>query len=255
MSLARSALGVTTWTLPVRGVEALEWVSAQELGLVHLDRRDVEMYDSPSVLRDAANALDIRLGAVAMYELERVGINDTARARRVIDKDLELAAALGVEYVYIPSFNASEISDHDDLVRTAALLRYALDASGSSTVATENGLGVAEVQELFALVDNERLRLLFDTQNPVLFGIDPSVLARATIPMIGRYVHVKDGVMGEGDAAIGTGLAKVPATIGALCQAGFDGEFVFEGAYRTYGPGRLAADIGGLELALSTCRE
>jgi sugar phosphate isomerase/epimerase len=236
-------------------VGALEWASARELGLVHFDRRDVEMYDSPVVLRDAANALGIKLGALAMYELERLGIEDVTRAHRIIDEDIDLAVALGVTYIYLPSFNAAEIRDRNGLIRTAELLSYALDSTDALTVASENSLSGSQNIELFRLVNNRRLRLLYDTQNPILFGLHPGVLASQTAHLIGRYVHVKDGIAGEGDAVVGCGMADVRATLAILCRAGFTGEFVFEGAYRTYGSSRLIADVNGLDLALSACRQ
>jgi sugar phosphate isomerase/epimerase len=236
-------------------VGALEWARAQDLGLVHFDRRDVEMCGSRAAFGDAADALGIRLGALAMYELERLGIGDVARAHRVIDENIELALALGVTYVYLPSFNASEIRDRDGLARTAELLSYALDASEALTVASENTLSGPQNIELFAMVDNPRLRLLYDTQNPVLCGLDPGELAAQTAHLIGRYVHVKDGVAGEGDAVVGCGTADVPATLAVLCQGGFRGEFVFEGAYGADGPSRLRSDVDGLELALSAFRQ
>ena len=75
------------------------------------------------------------------------------------------------------------------------------------SVASENTLSGAENIELFGIVDDRRACLLFDTQNPVLFGLDPVLLASQVAHLVGAYVHVKDGVSGEGDANIGSGAA------------------------------------------------
>ena len=95
------SLGVTTWTLPVRGVEALRWAGDHGLRLVHLDRYDAEMCSRSGLLCEVARGLGVKLAALGMRELERCGTEDSSRARQVIDADIDLACELGVEYVWL----------------------------------------------------------------------------------------------------------------------------------------------------------
>lgn len=114
------------------------------------------------------------------------------------------------------------------------------------SVASENTLSGAENIELFGIVDDRRACLLFDTQNPVLFGLDPVLLASQVAHLVGAYVHVKDGVSGEGDANIGSGAANVFATLCMLVDRGFNGELVLENNYKEAATQRLDADVAVL---------
>ncbi len=114
------------------------------------------------------------------------------------------------------------------------------------SVASENTLSGAENIELFGIVDDRRACLLFDTQNPVLFGLDPVLLASQVAHLVGAYVHVKDGVSGEGDANIGSGAANVFATLRMLVDRGFNGELVLENNYKEAATQRLDADVAVL---------
>jgi sugar phosphate isomerase/epimerase len=239
---ADGEVGVTTWTSPVRGERAVRWAAQQGLRAVHLDEHDLT--GGVEALVTAARSCDVRLAGFAVSGLEAVGLSDLARARRTIDVALEQADALSISFVYLPSFGRAVIRTAADLRGTAALLRHALAGSPPTTiVASESSLGADGTLRLFHAVDDERLRLLLDTQNPALHGHSAARLVRALPDRLAPFVHVKDGVASKGDAVVGTGSADVGDTIAALVQAGYTGSFVLEGDYRAAAPERVRADV------------
>lgn len=248
----RSVAGVASWFLPCRGKEALRWASTNGFSLVHLDRVDVAG-SAPGAFTDMAEQWDIELGALSVVDLEHVGLRfDTGV--RVIDEGLALAAALGIDYVYLPAFGRAELVDDDDLCAMADLLRYAIGQAArlGLCVGTENALPAQKLSALFTLVDDERLELLFDTQNPVMKGLDPCRIAASAAARIRRFVHVKDGDGGLGNRRIGAGTANVAATLATLQRSGFTGRYVLENDYRHVGPAAARTDLQELARLLQT---
>jgi sugar phosphate isomerase/epimerase len=243
--MGASGYGVTTWTLPVRGTAALRWCAEQGLVSVHFGAEDIEDLDA---FRETAEALGIELAGFAVRELEWLGLDDLPAARLSVDAAADVIAALGTAYLYLPSFNASEIRSSEDLARTAHLLEYALERTEAqdAVVATENTLDASGLRMLFDLADDPRLRLLFDTQNPALSGMSPPALVAEVVDLLGPYVHVKDGHTGEGDAVVGAGDADVEATLDVLRAVGYDGSFILEGSYSDGDAGRVRADVDAL---------
>jgi sugar phosphate isomerase/epimerase len=246
--MSAGGYGVTTWTLPVRGTAALRWCAEHDLVRVHFGSEDLEDSDDLETFRTTAAELGIELAGFAVRELERLGLGDLDAARLAVDAAVDVIDALGTTFLYLPSFNASEIRSAEDLARTAHLLEHALERTEArdALVATENTLDASEVRTLFELVDHRRLCLLFDTQNPALAGMSPPVLVAEVIDMLGPYVHVKDGRLREGDAVVGAGDADVEATLDVLRIAGYEGSFVLEGSYSSRDADGVRADVDAL---------
>lgn len=241
--------GVTTWTLPARGVKALEWASTHGFTFVHLDPDDVQGRRGAVRFRTRADDLSLSLAGLAIKDLERTGLEDPQVGRSAIDRALEVASLLGIGYVYLPSFGAAQIVTLNDLEHTAELMSYALDETVGSAlaVATENTLPGNIVRQLLGIVDNNRASLLFDTQNPVIAGLDCVALAEEVGHLVGKFVHVKDGRQALGDTPIGFGRCPLDKTLTALAKDGNHHQYVIESDYRRAGPCRPTQDQRSLE--------
>jgi sugar phosphate isomerase/epimerase len=226
--------GVTTWMLPVRGVKALDWAAGRGFSFVHLDPDDVVGSGDAARVRAHAVERGIGLGAVAVKDLERVGLASPDLGRNAVDRTVDLAEELGVGYIYLPSFGAAAIGDAGALVRTADLFAYALQRTAGTgiVVASENALSADRVRRLFSLVGDPRARLLFDTQNPVAAGLDCVALAEQVADLVGDFVHVKDGRLALGDTVIGHGACPVQQTLRALGGSPGHRRYVIESDYR-----------------------
>jgi len=118
-------------------------------------------------------------------------------------------------------------------------------------VATENGLGADGNRHLVGLVDDPLLRILFDTQNPTLWGHDAAYMVRDLRDVLATHVHVKDGSNGiMGNAPIGTGGADVERTLRRLADASFVTGWILENEYHDVQAG-LRRDMEILRRLLS----
>jgi sugar phosphate isomerase/epimerase len=247
--------GVTAWTVPGRGVRALEYAHSLGFGYVHIDRDDLPSYRQQDVLklRRASTALRIRLAGFAINRLESVGLADAAKSKRVVEEGVRLASLLGINYVYLPFFGAAQIKSKSDFSHAVELTKYALERSerSSTTVAVEHTLDLFKTRQLFESVGSPRARLLFDTQNPTVHGINAVELVEGVADYIGEFVHVKDGVFNLGDATVGEGRSDVRATLEILISRGFVGGFVLEGNYLR-SPERALEDQRALKEIISS---
>ncbi|MEU1229666.1 TIM barrel protein [Streptomyces sp. NPDC005828] len=254
-------VGVAGWRLPVDhfGAAALArraGADGLQLDLGGPDRGP--WLDAPGTidrLRDDGAAHGVELLGVAGNTLNDIGLTapagsrDALRARRVLVRVLDTARALGAPLAFVPSFRRSAIDGPDDLRRTAAVLAWAAreaDARGL-LLASENALQPATARALVEQVAAPCFRLVLDTYNPRVYGVDVLALIEATHPWIAPQVHLKDGtdgivgheLLGDGDGRVWEALAALLAHTGAP-----PGALVLENDYRHGDLGRLALDIG-----------
>jgi sugar phosphate isomerase/epimerase len=234
--------GATMWTLPERGGTGLRWAALAGYSLVHFDSDDLA--EGVRHFGSSARAAGVSLGGISVVELERVGLGDLDAAFACVDRTLEIARRLAVPFVYLPAFGNAEILDDVDLLGMCQVLQHALAATAGSdvTIGTENVLPPDRLKQLFERVGDPRLRLLLDTQNPSLHGIDPRSLVVHESPRLGPFVHAKDGIRGLGDCCLGQGVARVAETMGALLSLGYSGTFVVETNYSDGDLDRVVAD-------------
>ncbi|GAA4913944.1 sugar phosphate isomerase/epimerase family protein [Streptomyces coeruleoprunus] len=183
---------------------------------------------SVDALRDASAATGVALLGVTANTLNDIGLTApegtaaAAEVRRVLARLLDVAHALGVPLVFVPSFRRSAIDGPEGLRRTARVLAWAAaeaEARGL-LVASENVLAPDGAVELADRVGSPAFRLLLDTYNPKAAGLAvPGLVEEATRRGVrfADQVHVKDGVagtdrtplLGDGDGEVGAALAAV----------------------------------------------
>lgn len=237
-------IGVAQWRLDCSGAAALYRAAQLGFTAIHVDAGDGNdspfLYDT-AILRSYQNACketSISITGIAVNVLNRYGLYNTENAHRswqAIQSAIDAAAALEVHLVFLPSFHKSEIHNRDELLRTAEVLRRAcLYGAGQQVfIATENSLGTKESFELIQQVEQPNFRLLFDTQNPVLWGHKPEELIEELHTFFCNQIHVKDGQGGMmGNTLLTKGLANIPATLQALQEAHFSGDIILENDYR-----------------------
>jgi len=147
---------------------------------------------------------------------------------------IDLADRIRVPLVYIPSFDVNEIRNVSDLVETARILKACCDYVGgrSIEVASENTLGVEDNLRLLNAVDHEKMRIMIDTYNPIIWGHRTVNLITELWPYLCDQVHVKDGKNNTmGNARLGEGDAEFAEVITALKGHGFDGTLIIENEY------------------------
>lgn len=255
-------IGVTQWSLDGLGVETLH--AAAELGLtaIHIDAGELGgdlLLDKPSLqaaYSNAARETGVSITGIAPGYLNSYGltnINDPSnvkRCRQLIHIAIDAAAEMNVPLVFIPSFGASEIRTQEDLLCTARVLEeacvYAADRGLS--LSTENTLDANGNLRLLDAVGIPNLRVLLDTQNIVVRGIDGTAFAIELWQRLSDQVHIKDGTGGKlGNALLGAGDGKFMEMAGTLRSLGFDGTLILENDYQGENRARAARDIATVQ--------
>ncbi len=203
----------------------------------------------------------IAITGIAINMLNQYGLHSphhTVNARKswkAIKGGIDAAAALNVELVFLPSFHKSEIGTHAELLRTAEVLKCACiyGAGRQVLIATENSLGTKENLQLIQLVGQPNFRLIFDTQNPILWGHNPRELVKELYSFFCNQIHIKDGCEGVmGNTLLAEGQANVATTLQALQDVRFLGDMILENDYRYDTEARVKHDLRVLKSLLQT---
>jgi hypothetical protein len=220
----------------------IQWAAEAGYPLVHFDADDVA--EGVRFFGSSALAAGVRLGGISAVELERVGFEDLNAALACVDRTLMIARQLAVPFVYFPAFGKADLVEEADSAAMCEILRHALAATVGTeiVIGTENVLPPDRLRQLFKRVGDPRLRLLFDTQNPCLRGIDPTALATQTSEFLGPFVHVKDGIEALGDCRLGEGIAHVDETLRTLLALRYGATLVVESDYKDGDLRAAAAD-------------
>jgi sugar phosphate isomerase/epimerase len=255
-----SRIGLAQWCLGCTGPEAIDRTAELGIDLIHLDF-GVPGEDNclgpkkwRKLFRLACENQQVEVGALAVNVVERIGLLDSrtfksAKCQEIAQRAVDTAAAWHVPLIYIPSFHESEMRNEQDINHTADFLRkLCVYAEGCAVeVATENTLGVNGNLQLVRQTDHPKLRILFDSYNPFLWGHRPSELVEALRQHFCTQIHMKDGRnRGMGNASLGEGEGRFHETAKSLVASGFNGKIILENDYKTNGKQLINKDVGVL---------
>ncbi|MFD5465940.1 sugar phosphate isomerase/epimerase family protein [Kitasatospora sp. NPDC127059] len=256
---AAPLFGPAGWRLPAGHVDAVELAHRAGADGLQLDLGGPgrgPWLDAPGTLErilDACARHGVRPLAVAGNTLNDIGLHaptgsqDALRARHVLIRVLDAAQALGAPLAFVPSFRRSAITDRPELARTATVLAWAAAEARARglLLANENDLDPLRARDLVERVAADGFRLLLDTYNPRVAGVDAVALVEAVHPWLAPQVHLKDGTGGSvTQGLLGDGDGPVREALAALAAHGFTPEaLVLENDYRDGDPARLARDL------------
>ncbi|WP_225753301.1 sugar phosphate isomerase/epimerase [Actinotalea sp. Marseille-Q4924] len=215
-----------------------------ELGLTHLELRsawgvNVLDLDDAQVDRAAAVLQDHGLAVSSIGSpIGKIQVDDPFDPHLVrMDRALDVAERLGAPYIRIFSFflrpEHSPDAVRDEVVRRMAALA---DRARERDVVLlhENEKAIfgdvpERVLDLVTAVDSPALRLAWDPANFVQVGVDPFPEAYAMLRPYVDYIQIKDALHGSGKVVVaGEGDGRIPATVRALREDGYDGFFSME---------------------------
>jgi len=214
-------------------------------GIDRLDLRNVwgeNLLDLPEErLADLERELDERGFTVTSIgsPIGKIGIEEPFDPHMErLDRALELAERFDTEYVRVFSYYIPEDDDPVDhreevLRRTRAAVERA--ESTDSVLLLENEKDIygdtpGRVRDLLTSVDSPHLRAVFDPANYLEIGVHPYPDALLQVVEYVEAVHVKDAEFGErgGIEPAGEGDGRIPETLTALHDRGFDGALSLE---------------------------
>ncbi|MGV9269572.1 sugar phosphate isomerase/epimerase family protein [Kitasatospora sp. NPDC003701] len=261
-------VGLAGWRLPGDHFGAVELTRRTGVEGLQLDLGGPgrgPRLDAPGTvdrLREDGARHRVRLLAVAGNTLNDIGLHapegsrDALRVRRVLIRVLDTALALGAPLAFVPSFRRSAIGDPQQLRRTAAVLAWAAGEAQARglLLASENDLDPRRARTLAEEVAAPAFRLLLDTYNPRVAGVDVLALIDATHPWIAPQIHLKDGTNGVvARDLLGDGDGPVRAAVHALAaRAGPPEALVLENDYRDGDLRRLALDVARVRALASS---
>ncbi|WP_158843836.1 sugar phosphate isomerase/epimerase family protein [Saccharothrix deserti] len=255
----RARIGLVDWRLPVSGPRAV--VLAAELGAdgiqldlggpgraPWLDERE-RLRELRAVLADTG-VVPLAVSANTLNDIGLTAADGTAaaeRVRQVVDRALDVAVEIGAGLVFLPSFRRSAIDGPSALARTAEVLRWACAEARRRNLllANENVLAPPDLRELIEQVGSPALRVVLDTGNLAVSGVDPVAVVREAGPVLADQVHVKSAAdrkpLTSADSAVVEALAEV-GRAGVVINA-----LVLENDYRDGDFVRVSADLDWLK--------
>lgn len=250
-------LGVTQWTLDVKGVATV--ARAAELGFSALQLDAGNWSGWPEVLDKKVQQAYLETSQESGVELAGIGVNavnelsltvDQPEARVAVIRAVDTASAMRIPLVYVPAFNASEIKTDEHLKTTASILGEisAYAAERAITLASENTLDAARQLKLLDMANHPNLNLFIDTQNPALWGHDVAALLEPLKPYLCDQIHAKDGRGGVmGNAPLGEGEAQFERTAQEIKRLKLNPLLISENEYGEDAERLAAKDIATLE--------
>lgn len=252
-------LGLAGWRLPGDHFDAVELAGRTGADGLQLDLGGPgrgPRLDAPGtverILDDCARH-GVRPLAVTGNTLNDIGLHappdgqDARRVRHVLIRVLDAAHALGAPLAFVPSFRRSAVTDRAELARTATVLAWATAEARARglLLANENDLDPPRARRLVEQVAADGFRLLLDTYNPRVAGVDAVALIEAVHPWLAPHVHLKDGTDGVvARDLLGDGDGPVREALAALTAHGFEPEaLVLENDYRDGDLHRLTLDL------------
>jgi hexulose-6-phosphate isomerase len=159
----------------------------------------------------------------------------TGAARRDLEAAflavVDACAAIGLGVIVVPLVDNGSLENRaqeDDVVATLTRLSDRL-AAGRVRVAFECDLPPAELARFIARLPAPLFGINFDIGNSASLGYDAREELAAYFPRIVN-VHVKDRKLGGTTVPLGTGNAKLPATLLRLRAMGYAGNFILQTA-------------------------
>jgi sugar phosphate isomerase/epimerase len=143
--------------------------------------------------------------------------------------DVDAAVLFRTNIVRLTGGPRHEGPDHDEALRRIADgLRQSLDYAEDHGVwlALEDhpqiGTSIAEFTRILELVNDDRLKVNFDTSNPMEAGDDPVALVRLVAHRV-VHTHLSDRSADWQHQVVGEGVVDFPSIFAVLRTAGYDG--------------------------------
>jgi len=236
-------LGVAEWSITDCRSEVIKSARTAGFDFLHLSFGD---HGRPDCLDNSSFRMDllrdtkkygVEITVVAVNCVEKIGFESSRALQmccQIMLDAIDAADELGAGMVYFPSFHLTEIRGPGELDITLEILRRAgVHAERRGLlIGTENTLNADACRALLEDVKTDRLKLLLDVFNPVLFGHDVQEIIKINSERIFDDIHVKDGDLNSGKLVpVGSGDGKVANTIKTLERLGRKFTYILEGDY------------------------
>lgn len=236
--------GVTEWSLPGKGLFAVNLAAACGLDSLQVGLGDYEdgFRLSQDIIQENllfdAQKYNIEIASMALNALGAHGFTKDNENKKIayltLEKGIEAAHKMNIASVTLPSFADNAIKTPDDFKMSVEAFKYCCDlaAKYNIDVYTENVLLPEELFDLFRKVDAENFYVLYDSQNyHVLKNLDQAQILYDIKDHIGNILHVKDGTGSMSNHYLGEGNSCFFETAEIIKKIDFNGTIILEDNY------------------------
>ncbi len=244
-----SNIGICIWCIPKQGAQRVKIAADMGYKGVVLDLgkkengHELQNTELQKEYVKAAKESGIKLTTLAANTFCDNTVCGENRDEKFIDEIdnilVETASAMGIKMLQIPSFVNSYINTVKEIETTATHLKSLckLAAGSGITVCTENALNAHEALHLLNLVQEDNLKIIYDTANPYWLGggkNGPEIL-KATLPHVCE-VHLKDVAFNKEEGKqkfieLGKGEVEFMESVEILKKSNFSGWIHNENEY------------------------
>ncbi len=235
-------LGVCQWSLPSQDgtLEATSELGLDGISLLFEgDWKNNSLSNSKTqnAYMKSAEKLNIEFPAIGVNALCAVGMSkkeDQENVKEIYKKVIDIALAMNIKIIQVPSFGAGSINTEGELLQTIENLKYGCNIASKHgiIIGTENALSAEENLKILKQVDYSNLKIYFDTQNPhVVNHYQVPEMVDVLHPYICQ-IHAKDGKNGiMGNTLVGKGDASFYETIEKFKKYNYSGWVILETSY------------------------
>jgi L-ribulose-5-phosphate 3-epimerase len=218
------------------GIATIEWILESPLTSNPLFRDDGHQ-DFRTIQKDTGVKVDF-VCADYFMEVPFVRMSKPVRDsnREVLTRAIDCCSDLGIRGIEIPLVDASEIRNQGEEDELASALAPCLNHAESRGVeiGLETSLNPERFLALLKRIDHPVIKANYDSGNSASLGYDSTEEIDAYGSWINN-VHIKDRLVNGGTVPLGEGDADLPKVLASLKKAGYEGDYVIQGA-RQMGP-------------------
>ncbi|MGA0560398.1 sugar phosphate isomerase/epimerase family protein [Larkinella sp. VNQ87] len=206
------------------GLDGIQVNMGSEKNDMHLRRQDQQ-----KAWREAAKRTGVRIGGLALGELNNVPYKSDPRAEQWVQDSVDVARALGAKNILLAFFNKGDLKNDPEGTRVVIerLKAVALKAEKAGVVlAIESWLSAEEHMAIIDAVGSPAVKVYYDVCNSTVMGYN--ILKE--IRWLGKQKQICEFHFKENSFLLGQGKVNYPEVRKAMDDIQYQGWVHIEGA-------------------------
>ena len=241
-------IGICLWCIPEKGINKIKCASDMGYKGIVLEQGSIDSgfllstKDNQRELIEEAYKYNIEFPTLAVNEFCKTGMNIAKNyeiVKEIFRVTFDIAISMDIKTLQLPSFVKGFIRSEEELLNTAKCLKYICEMTKDTgiIVGTENGLSAEDNLRLLEMVNENHLKVYFDTANP--YWISGRQYAPEILEKVKEHVcevHLKDvGIIDDSDklqfVPLGKGVVDIEESIKILKKMNYCGWVHNENSY------------------------
>ncbi|WP_128547286.1 sugar phosphate isomerase/epimerase family protein [Larkinella soli] len=206
------------------GLDGLQVNMGSEKNDMHLRQKERQ-----KVYRETARRTGVRIGSLALGELNNVPYKSDPRAEQWVQDSVDVARALGVKNILLAFFSKGDLKNDPQGTRAVIEKLKAVAPKAEKagvTLAIESWLSAEEHMAIIEAVGSPAVKVYYDVCNSTVMGYD--ILKE--IRWLGKQKQICEFHFKENGFLLGQGKVNYPEVRKAIDDIGYAGWVHIEGA-------------------------